>query len=351
MSQEQPPLRNRRELRRARDQRLEANQKPGTPGSGAVPPASSTPGGVDPGEPTEAEITGRRRYAGPVDSIRAAVGSERSPQVRARGRAASSTVKDPAEKEANLSGGGPLTRRQLRLLQLAAETAQPAPGQNAGTAGPSGQGPKGMTVEQALAAREMLARQAHNQLAKMAHINATDPDAVDPGLPAGQTALAERAAVLNGRTDTRQVPAEQQSKPEPVRNDPANASNLAMVTPLEFVRVPGVDRPVMKRPATSHVPVVTTSIPRVEQPRKSGDRPPGPARTEGWVPAAPLPEGDFAGRRPVAASTANGLEPLDADTAGLGRARRRRLVQLAVLALGVIALIAGSILVIAGLTG
>ena len=338
MSQEQLPIRSRRELRRARDQRWEANQKPGTPG---------------PGEPTEAEITGRRRYSGSVDSVRTAAVSDRSSQVGDRDSAALSTLEAPAEKEVHLSGGGPLTRRQLRLLQLAAETAQPAPGENAdvGTAGPGGQGPKGMTVEQALAARVMLAQQAQNQLAKMAHINATDPDADDPDMLAGQTALAEGAAVLNRPTDAQQVLAERNSTPEPVRNDPANVSNLAMVTPLEFVRVPGVERPVMKRPATSHVPLVTTSIPRVEQPRESGNRTPGPSRTEGWVPAAPLPDGDFAGRPPVAANTANGLEPLDADTAGLGRARRRRLVQLAVLALGVIALIAGSMLIITGLSG
>ncbi|WP_354171042.1 hypothetical protein [Arthrobacter sp. UYEF36] len=373
-----------------------------------------------------------------MDSVRTSAGSERSSQVRARDRATLRTIKELAEKEGNLSGGGPPTRRQLRLLQLAAETApatsanlivpasprtratpvvrqpgaaaaaqqaaaapetegaQPGvdrsvadgakgPGQkteDAGAAGRGGQEPAGMTVEQALAARELLAQQAQNQLAKMEHINATDPDAVDPDVLAEQIALAERAAVLNRRAAAKQKLAEQNSKPEPVRNDPTTANNLAMVTPLEFVQVPGVERPVLKRPATSHVPVVTNPGTRVEQPRKSGIRRPGPSRQRGagstssragvlaraeaaakaasspqasspvaGIPAAPQSDEDFAGGSPVAANTAYGLDPLDADTAGLGRARRLRLVQLAVLVLGVMALIAGIILIITGLSG
>ncbi|WCI08838.1 hypothetical protein PJ267_01975 [Arthrobacter sp. OVS8] len=78
---------------------------------------------MDPGEPTEAEITGRRRIPGPADTVRSTAGSERSSQVRARDRATLRTIKELAEKEGNLAGGGPPTRRQLRLMQLAAETA------------------------------------------------------------------------------------------------------------------------------------------------------------------------------------------------------------------------------------
>jgi hypothetical protein len=238
-----------------------------------------------------------------------------------------------------------------------------------------------MTVEQALAARELLARQAHNQIAKMEHIAATDPDAVDPDVLAEQIALAERAAVLNRRAAAKQKLAEQNSQPAPVRSDPSTASNLAMVTPLEFVEVPGVERPVMKRPATSYVPVVTNPGPRVENPRKSGTRRPGFSLQRGAGPAtgragvlaraeaaaraasgraasssgapgtasAPASEEQFAGRAPVAANSAYGLDPLDAATAGLGRARRLRMIQLAVLALGVLALIAGITLIITSL--
>jgi hypothetical protein len=371
---------------------------------------------------------------GPVDYVRIPVGAERSSQIRARDRAALRTIKELAEKEGNLAAGGPPTRRQLRLMQLAAETAPgtaanlivpasprtraipavdqpgtkpgvqsaaapaaadpsagPAPGSGAGgngpaaepgAPGPEGQ-PDGMTVEQALAARELLAQQAHNQLAKMKHIVATDPDAVDPEVLAEQIALAERIAVLNRRAAAKQKLAEQASQPAPPRNDPSAASNLAMVTPLEFEHIPGVEVPVMKRPATSHVPVVTHPGPRVEGPRKSGgrrpgasrqrtvpatgragmpasgeavaeDAPPAATRADPAVPPAAVSkaaEEEFAGRNPVAANSAYGLDPLDAATAGLSRARRLRIVQVGVTALGILALIAGITLIITGLAG
>ena len=404
MSQEQPPIRSRREMRQARDERLD------------------TPG---PGEPTEAEITGRRRVAdAPVDSVRAdsvPTGTERSSQVRARDRAALRTIKELAEKEGQLAQGGPPTRRQLRLLELATETApatqantivpvsprtratpvvspagtdaaqkDAAPAQSAAPApkapvadgaGPGGKTPEGMTVEQALAARELLAEQAKNQVAKMEHIAATDPDAVDPAVLAEQIALAERAAVLNRRAAAKQKLAEQNSQPAVPRNDPTTANNLAMVTPLEFEKVPGVERPVMKRPATSYVPVVTNPGPRVDAPRKPGLRRPGLSRLRAAGPAtvsaagragvlaraeaaakagtarpasaAAISAGEtdehLVGGEPVAANSAYGLEPLDAATAGLGRARRLRMLQLGVLALGIVALIAGIALIVTGL--
>ena len=432
MSQEQPPIRSRRELRQARDERLD------------------TPG---PGEPTEAEITGRSRRVAdaPVDSVRAdsvpadsvPAGTERSSQVRARDRAALRTIKELAEKEGQLAGGGPPTRRQLRLLELATETApatqantivpvsprtranpvvSPA-GRDAASkdaaskdaaskdaahpaskdpaapkdpaadgAGPGGATPEGMTVEQALAARELLAEQAKNQVAKMEHIAATDPDAVDPAVLAEQIALAERAAILNRRAAAKQKLAEQNSQPAAPRNDPTTANNLAMVTPLEFEKVPGVERPVMKRPATSYVPVVTNPGPRVDAPRKPGLRRPGISRQKAAGPAtgsaagragvlaraeaaakagrarpanaanvanaantantgnsAGEAEERLVGGEPVAANAAYGLEPLDAATAGLGRARRLRMLQLGVLAVGIVALIAGITLIVTGL--
>ncbi|WP_026537134.1 hypothetical protein [Arthrobacter sp. 9MFCol3.1] len=425
MSQEQPPIRSRRELRQARDERLD------------------TPG---PGEPTEAEITGRSRRVAdaPVDSVRAdsvPAGTERSSQVRARDRAALRTIKELAEKEGQLAGGGPPTRRQLRLLELATETApatqantivpvsprtranpvvSPAGKDAAGKdtaptdaaskgaapkgaspavsaaptlkapaapkapaadgAGPGGTTPEGMTVEQALAARELLAEQAKNQVAKMEHIAATDPDAVDPAVLAEQIALAERAAILNRRAAAKQKLAEQNSQPAAPRNDPTTANNLAMVTPLEFEKIPGVERPVMKRPATSYVPVVTNPGPRVDSPRKPGLRRPGISRQKAAGPATGSAAGRagvlaraeaaakagtarpasaansagesderFVGGEPVAANAAYGLEPLDAATAGLGRARRLRMLQLGVLAVGIVALIAGITLIVTGL--
>ncbi|MCE3293943.1 MAG: hypothetical protein K0Q84_2880 [Arthrobacter sp.] len=335
-----------------------------------------------------------------MDSVPEGQAAERSSQIRARDRAALRTIKELAEKEGQLSGGGPPTRRQLRLMELekavtsaipvvppasgqphpasaaqgktpagpaasdpSAAPARPAEGQAPAQApappkiapkaatqaqpGIPNELPEGMTVEQALEARALIAEQAKNQIAKMEHIAATDPEAVDPEILAQQIALAERAAILNS--------------------------------------------PVMKRPATSYVPVVTNPGPRVPA---RGSKPPKAARSAGSAPstgrsrviaraeaaarAASSPAArppaarqappsqpavnpssaaldtesneEFAALPPVSAKSAYGLDPLDAATAGLGRANRLRLLQVGVLALGVIALIAGIIMIISGLS-
>jgi hypothetical protein len=266
-------------------------------------------------------------------------------------------------------------------------------------------------VEQALAARALIAEQAKNQLAKMEHIASLDPEAVDPDILAEQIALAERAAVLNRRAMAKQKLAEQAASPVPQgaplqgphvqvasaqavpgqplpgrsvgQSGPATADNLAMVTPLEFVEVPGVDRPVMKPPATSYVPVQTQSGAKVRPAGKSR-RPssasrqapsataPGAAsgrsrviaRAEAAARAATEPkrmvpvipdvsagegEGLYEDLR-IPARSAHGLEPLDAATAGLTRAKRLRLMQVLVLVFGIAALISGVILIATGIS-
>jgi hypothetical protein len=435
MSQEQPPVRSRRELRQARDARLGADQESGATAPGHVPPASkpepsafrqtASDAGAERGEGGTG--TGRVRRVAPVpaDSVRSQQGSERSSQIRARDRAALRTIKELAEKEEQLSAGGPPTRRQLRLQQLRVEaspataanpvivpsrsrTATPAavpqdtrretttgipadsPDFAPGAAAPAtGVGvPDDMTVEQALSARSLIAEQARDQMVKMEHIDATDPDAVDPEVLAQQIALAERAAVLNKRAMAKQKLAEQNSGSPQPRHDPSAASNLAMVTPLEFVQVPGLDRPIMKKPATSYVPIVTHPGPRLPATRPGGLRKQGAPRLRGTgtargragvlaraeavaqaVPAPPPPPAptapvsshageawesesaeNFAQHHRVSANQAYGLEPLDAATAGLGRAKRLRLLQLAVLTVGIVALIAGVAMIISGLT-
>lgn len=437
MSQEQPPVRSRRELRQARDEKTAT----GSTGPGQVSPASKQ----------------RRAADAPVDSVPEQTQAQRSSQIRARDRAALRTIKELEEKEGQLSAGGPPTRRQLRLQQLkeqAVTSANPiiaapmgrplptAPGSAAGakpgsaapgtagprpaapgTAGPrpaapgAGTGlPDGMSVEQALAARGLIAEQAKNQLAKMEHIASLDPEIVDPDILAEQIALAERAAVLNRRAMAKQKLAEQAIPPAPQdapvqgapvqgrptqaaparavpaqstpgqsagQSGPATADNLAMVTPLEFVQVPGVDRPVMKPPATSYVPVQTQSGTKVRPGGKS--RRPSPASRQAaaapapgaasgrsrviaraeaaaraaaepkrMVPAAPdeavgESEGRFEDLR-VPARSAHGLEPLDAATAGLTRAKRLRLMQVLVLAFGIVALVSGVILIATGIS-
>jgi len=52
----------------------------------------------------------------------------------------------------------------------------------------------------------------------------------------------------------------------------------------------------------------------------------------------------------VPASSAYGLDPLDAATAGLTRARRNRILQFCILAFGILALVAGIILIVSGMS-
>ncbi|MDO5754570.1 hypothetical protein, partial [Arthrobacter sp.] len=69
-----------------------------------------------------------------------------------------------------------------------------------------------------------------------------------------------RAAVLNQRAEARERLGQDSTRNRPPTPDPTATNNLAMVTPLEFVQVPGIDRPVMRPPATTHVPIVTESM-------------------------------------------------------------------------------------------
>jgi hypothetical protein len=187
-----------------------------------------------------------------------------------------------------------------------------------------------------------------------------------------------------GRSAGQSGPATGQSGPATGQSGPATADNLAMVTPLEFVQVPGVDRPVMKPPATTYVPVQTQSGTKV-RPGGKTRRPsaasrqsvaaPGPGAVSGRsrviaraeaaaraaaepkrivpvVPSAPAgeAEGLFEDPHRVPARAAHGLEPLDAATAGLTRAKRLRLMQVLVLAFGIVALISGVILIATGIS-
>ncbi|WP_026818316.1 hypothetical protein [Arthrobacter castelli] len=132
---------------------------------------------------------------------------------------------------------------------------------------------------------------------------------------------------------SRQPPAagqHQQQVPPP--NDPSAAHNLAMVTPLEFVHVPGREHPVMQPPPTSHIPVVTSAAVRPVA---------GPA-TAGAGGAGTDSAGEIV---PVGAHTAHGLEPLDSMTGGLARVNRLRLIQTLVVALGAIAIAVGLIMI------
>ncbi|MBB6407009.1 hypothetical protein [Arthrobacter sp. AZCC_0090] len=399
MSQEQPPIRSRRDLRRARDARLEE--------TGGSPEAAEHASSDDANHvPRGASVSRVRRVADtPVDAKPAA---ERSSQARARDRAALRAIKELADKEQQLSRGGPPTRRQLRLQQLQEEVAPgtssipivavpgsgprtssiPAQASGGGvrvTAGPPPGAPE-MSVEQALIARELLAAQASNQSNKLEHIAAMESavqkvsvpesgvsgaevEPADPRALAEQIAQAEREAILNKRAMAKQKLAEQNSLPPAQdRVEPSAASNLAMVTPLEFVKVPGLDRPVMKPPSTTFVPLVTSPAPKLKPGQSASGKPrsqrgragvlaraEAAAKAAGRRPASDSASGgeasaEVAEHPPISASSAYGLEPLDAATAGLGRAQRARLLVLGLVGIGAVALIAGIIMITSGLS-
>lgn len=78
---------------------------------------------------------------------------------------------------------------------------------------------------------------------------------------AAERAEAERAAILSQRATARERLAQESAKNRKLAADPTATDNLAMVTPLEFIEVPGTDRPVLRPPTTTHVPIVTRSTP------------------------------------------------------------------------------------------
>jgi hypothetical protein len=119
-----------------------------------------------------------------------------------------------------------------------------------------------MSVQDALAARSTLVEDVKEQISQLPAAVTEDPLQVDLEVLAQQRALAERAAILNQRARAKERLAQASANTRPSTNDPTTAHNLAMVTPLEFIRVPGVDQPVMRPPGTSYVPVVTRQTPR-----------------------------------------------------------------------------------------
>ena len=90
----------------------------------------------------------------------------------------------------------------------------------------------------------------------------TTPSTEELAVLAAQKAEDERTAVLALRAQARERLAQESAKSRRPAADPTATNNLAMVTPLEFIEVPGVSRPVLRPPTTTHVPIVTRSTPR-----------------------------------------------------------------------------------------
>ncbi len=211
---------------------------------------------------------------------------------------------------------------------------------------------------------------------------------------AAKKAEAERAAILSQRAQARERLAQESAKSKRASSDPKSTDNLAMVTPLEFIEVPGSERPVLRPPSTTHVPIVTRANPRQST---HLPRPAGPAPATGTLPVVPSGNAERfdaalsagAARRPgtgsrpltggrsstlmqaqamatgghpkvrpavehaevqrsqmppMPADYAHGLEPLDAMTAGLGRTQRNMLIQWGSILVGGAALVVGAIM-------
>lgn len=265
-------------------------------------------------------------------------------------------------------GDAPITRRTLRLRanHQGGPGAKEASQEEEPIAAASGTGAEtptadaaasvtdpitnSMSLEQISAAREALAAQVLNQAAGMEAVRREDPNAlsladiqqhqvlaekaraIEAQLQAqaeadkaeaeraeaeraeAERAEAERAAAEAARVETQNESAPQASNTHETstareaakarRSAPSDVDNLAMVTPLEFEKVPGVDRPVMKRPATSHVPVVTNS--QQVSTRRRTSRSPLTGRLK-RVDAEQLLQAS-----PVEARDAYGLDPLEA---------------------------------------
>ncbi|WP_430295348.1 hypothetical protein [Sinomonas sp. B1-1] len=358
-------------------------------GDGTMPAAQPS----EPVTDRTAAVRARRALDVPADSVRQG-GPERSSQARARDRAAQRMLRELAEKEQAVQGSSSPypSRRALReretgkvprvvppeassaaphgaeseargplpgagAPQPAASAAQPqtrVPVPGVDPAPPTAmQGivPQGLTVtpalgpetgsfrklshEQIAAARELLKEQAKNQAAMLEVQRGGDGTDVDPEVLAEQVRMAERAAILNRRAQAKQRLAEESRRETaaPARKAPTPTAtdNLAMVTPLEFVNVPGVPHPVMKPPTTTHVPITTGQTDR-QQRRPAERRAP-----------AELPEG-----APVSARSAHGLTPLDAAQSGARRAERERLILLGIGAVGILALIVAIVIIVLG---
>ena len=335
-------------------------------------------------EASEARLRAEVRPATPAGGV---AGSEKPESAKA----APAAAQPDSPKTSGKPAQGLESRRRARNATASAapttgESAEDAPVAAAGRPGAAGTASgadagdpnadiAGMSVEQALAAREALEGQARNQVAAMEAMKADNPHAVDLELLAQQKALAERAKVLNRRTEAMQKLSRENEARRPSSSDPTTAHNLAMVTPLEFVKVPGMDHPVMKAPPTSHVPVVTSSTPQADAP-PARSLPVVPAKAPARQPAGsprrnaadatdvrhsrilaradalvnpPLASEEAA--RPVGARNAFGLDPLDVMTAGLGRTRKLRFAVFGVAGLGTLALIVGVLMIVGGLGG
>ncbi|MEG9247812.1 hypothetical protein V6S67_06925 [Arthrobacter sp. Soc17.1.1.1] len=329
----------------------------------------------------------RRAAEAPLDAV-PEQRQERESQARARNREALRTYRALADghgapEEAGTRVETP-TRRQLRLQQVDGRAVPPAvgtartpvpggrrdrrrhagstadapatavdtppvhgtPADRPSTDAGEGRRPEGMTVEEALSARNAIAAEAGEHVLTLQASGTDDPFTVDLEVLAQQKALAERAAVLNSRARRMQELSEQNRQPSAEPSDPTTAHNLSIIAPQEFVIAPGGSRAVLQAPSTSLVPVV---LPRPAA--VPADAPAAPAIGGDRIDAAAPQHPGAHETEPIRARSAFGLDPLDAMTAGLGRLRRVRYLQYSLLGVGAAALSTGIVLTVSSLNG
>ena len=380
---------------------------------------------VRPGQPARvaAPVAPPASAAAPVAATTAPPGVQ-GPPVRTRSGRRAAAASSPASQKAeqlaarNAAAPEPAGGRAARPLPAAAPGAA-TPAARTGTAGPQTRmaAPQEKTVPAADSGT------AHHPAAEKYPtlpglvpggsyypVSAGPPPAApsDNELQAlaAQRAEADRAAILSQRAQARERLAQESLKSKRQAADPTATDNLAMVTPLEFIDMPGSSRPVLRPPATTHVPILTrptlrqlparpkpaAAVPaRDGQPAAPAPAPamrsvsaerfdaavaaravqrPGPGKrpltggrsstlqkaeamaTGGGPAAGPAAERSGVQRShmpPMPADYAHGLEPLDAMTAGLGRTQRNMLIQWGSILVGGAALIVGTILFITAL--
>ncbi|MHA7304771.1 hypothetical protein ACX80E_05935 [Arthrobacter sp. TMN-49] len=147
----------------------------------------------------------------------------------------------------------------------------------------------------------------------------TTPSTEELAVLAAQKAEDERTAILALRAQARERLAQESAKSRRPAADPTSTNNLAMVTPLEFIEVPGVSRPVMRPPTTTHVPIVTRSTPRQAPAGRNRTGQPRPAQAPAAVNAASAHAAESAAGGSDVANTPAAVTP-NTQTSGKGSA-------------------------------
>lgn len=303
---------------------------------------------------------------GPASS---AANSQQQPEAKVQPELPAAT---PSVSKAPASGRrlGRRAAAQLAAEEAAAQTANPSV-----SAGESGESQAMPLVPASSEANEAV----KNNLGVPPAVPSQAPTEEELRELAEQRAAAERTAILEQRAQTRERLLAESAKSRKTPSDPTATNNLAMVTPLEFIDVPGVDRPMLRPPATTHVPIVTSSGPKVPAPGQGQNGLSEAARFDAALSARRKPasiSGTAPGRSstlqraeqlatvsdtagadsanrtqmpPMPADYAHGLEPLDAVTAGLGRTQRNLLIQWGSLIVGGAAFVVGAVMLISAL--